>query len=52
MRAIVGAILFAVLVLALAEATGVADVGWPWEEGTKLQRWLDDARDAVDGASP
>jgi hypothetical protein len=35
----VGFVLYAFLVLALADWTGTADVRWPWEAETKTNRW-------------
>jgi hypothetical protein len=35
----IGYVLYALLVLALADWTGTADVRWPWKEETKTNRW-------------
>jgi hypothetical protein len=43
-----GAIIGVILVLAIADWGGVADVGWPWEEGTKTQGWTRAVKDAAD----
>jgi hypothetical protein len=35
----IGYIVYALLVLALADLTGWADVHWPWKEETKINHW-------------